>query len=174
MADSFSLRVTGQDEVETFLAGLLGRVDDLAPLMDTIGMILEVDAQDNFLGEHSPAGVPWKKSHRAKESGGKTLQDSRRLFLSLTHRSTATMAEVGTNVIYARRHNQGWSGTEQVAAHKRTMRMAFGVKLAEPKEVMVKAFSRQANTPQREFLGMSIGAREDILGQAEDYLAGSA
>lgn len=168
--DSFSLRVEGQDDIERKLAVLHGRLGDLTPLMDIIGMVLEVDAQDNFEGEHSPAGVPWLKSQRAKETGGKTLQDSRRLFLSLTHRSGATFAEVGTNVIYARRHNQGWSGTEKVASHKRVMQSVFGVKLADPITVTVKAHSRKANTPKREFLGMSAGAREDIFGHVADYL----
>ncbi|MGE4323986.1 MAG: phage virion morphogenesis protein [Sphingobium sp.] len=170
MADSFSIRVDGQDEIETTLAGLIGKVDDMAPLMDMIGMVLEVDAQDNFIGEHSPAGVPWPKSQRAKDSGGKTLQDSRRLFLSLTHRSGPTFAEVGTNVVYARRHNQGWSGTEQVASHKRVMREVFGVKLAEPIIATVKAHSRKANTPKREFIGLSAGGREEIAGVTADYL----
>jgi phage gpG-like protein len=177
MSDAFTLRVDGQDAIERDLAGLHARLGDLTPLMDTIGMILEIDAQDNFTGEHSPDGVPWIKSARVvvgkagpQRPTGKTLQDTRRLFLSLTHRSTATTAEVGTNVVYARRHNQGWSGVEQVAAHKRVMKAAFGVKLEEPITVKVKAHSRKANTPRRQFLGLSLHAREDIADAVETYV----
>ncbi|PKP93192.1 MAG: hypothetical protein CVT77_06575 [Alphaproteobacteria bacterium HGW-Alphaproteobacteria-16] len=167
---SFQIRVEGQDAVETRLALLAEKFGDLTPLMETIGMILEVDAQDNFAGEHTPAGIPWPPSIRAMEQGGKTLQDSRRLFLSLTHRATARTAEVGTNVIYAARHNNGFSGTEQVGSHKRIMRQVFGVRLAEPIEVTVGAFTRKANTPAREFLGMSADAREDIADQIATYV----
>lgn len=170
MSDSFTLRVEGQDQVERALFALIGKVADMTPLMDIIGTYLESDVADNFTGEHSPAGVPWPKSQRAIETGGKTLQDSRRLFQSITHRADARSVEVGTNVVYARRHNQGWNGTEQIASHRRVMREVFGVKLAEPITVTVKAHSRKANTPKREFLGMSPGVQQDILGHIADYL----
>lgn len=177
--DGFSLRVEGQDDIERKLAVLHGRLGDLTPLMDIIGMVLEVDAQDNFERERSPAGIAWPTTVRQRDGAvgefgpnkaHKILQASRRLFLSLTHRSGSTFAEVGTNVVYARRHNQGWSGTEKVASHKRVMQSVFGVKLADPITVTVKAHSRKANTPKREFLGMSAGAREDIFGHVADYL----
>ena len=45
---------------------------------------------------------PWQKSKRAIRDGGKTLQDSGRLYRSITPRSDATSAVVGTNVVYAR------------------------------------------------------------------------
>ena len=180
MADSFILHVDGQAEIERALFVLSSKTDNLAPLMDVIGTYLESDVADNFKGEHSPAGVPWTPSGRVRRSAvgkhgpqkptGKTLQASRRLFMSITHRADARSVEVGTNVVYARRHNQGWDGTEQVASHSRVMREVFGVKLAEPIVVTVKAHSRKANTPKREFLGMSPGVQQDILGEIADYL----
>lgn len=170
MADSFALRVDGQAEIERALATVIGRVSDMAPLMDIIGVYLEDDARDNFEGEHSPAGVPWKPSQRALATGGKTLQDSRILFQSITHKAGPRSVEVGTNIVYARRHNQGWNGTEQVRAHVRVMRSVFGVPLPEPIRANVKAHSRKANTPKREFLGISPGAQQDILGEVADYL----
>lgn len=166
----FSVRVDGHDVLEKRLAVAAAGVGDLSPLMDTIGTILETDAHDNFIGQHSPDGVPWPPSIRVLEHGGKTLQLSRRLFQSLTHRSGRDFAEVGTNVAYANRHQQGFNGAEQVASHKRTMREVFGVQLAEPIEVMVGAFTRQANTPKREFLGLSAGAREDIEAAVADHV----
>lgn len=188
MSDSFTLRVEGQDQVERALFALIGKVADMTPLMDIIGTYLESDAQDNFIGEHSPAGVPWLPSGRVRRTAvgkqgpqrptGKTLQDSRRLFLSLTRKTDVNhvrevkshSVEVGTNVVYARRHNQGWNGTEQVKAHNRVLRQVFGVKLKEARTVTVKAHSRKANTPKREFLGMSPGVQQDILGEIADYL----
>ncbi|WP_448660303.1 phage virion morphogenesis protein [Sphingomonas sp. CJ99] len=166
---SYQVKAEGLDEINRSLAVLADRFGDLTPLMQTIGMLGEVDTQDNFGGEHAPDGTPWPPSNRARETGGKTLQDSRRLYKSITHRADARSAEWGTNVIYARRHNEGWSGTEQVASHKRTMRQVFGVRLAEPIEVTVGAFSRTANTPRRQFIGLSPSLREDIADAVETY-----
>jgi len=57
-----------------------------------------------------------------------------------------------------------------VSAHRRVLTQVFGIKLAEPKTVKVKEHSRKANTPKREFLGMSAHARDEILAIADDYL----
>lgn len=168
--DSFRLRTEGQDDLERTLARLKARMGDLTPLMQDIGAQLEGSTADNFKGEHSPAGVPWKKSQRALAEGGKTLQRSRRLALSITSRATVSSVEVGTNVIYAARHNQGFSGTEQIPAHRRTLTSVFGVKLAEPRTVSVKAFSRKGNTPQRQFLGLGPHDMDDIGDLAAAWL----
>lgn len=181
MADSISLRVEGQSELETFLARLLGKLGDLTPLMQDIGAQLETSTADNFDAESSPAGVPWPKSNRVKRTAvgkagplptvtGKTLQLTRRLRLSITSIASASSIEVGSNVVYARRHNQGWSGTEQIASHKRVMHEVFGVKLDNPITVTVKAHSRKANTPRRQFLGLGPHDVGDIEALATTYL----
>ncbi|WP_052507987.1 phage virion morphogenesis protein [Sphingomonas hengshuiensis] len=177
---SFSVHAEGVAAVEARLARLAAKLGDLSPLMDTIGALGETHTQDNFEGQHTPDGVPWAPSNRVRRTAvgaagpqrmtGKTLQDSRRLYLSITHRSTARSAEWGSNVAYARRHNDGFDGTEAVASHKRTMRQAFGVALAEPIEVVVGAFSRKANTPARTFLGLSAELIGDIEDASEHYL----
>lgn len=171
---AFRIHVEGEAEVEARLALVAARIGDLTPLMDTIGGVIESDAHDNFQGEHSPEGVKWQPSRRVLEHGGKTLQLSRRLAQSITHRAGPTSVEVGTNVVYASRHQQGFHGAEKVASHKRTMRYVFGHRLAEPIEVVVGAFTRTANTPARPFLGMSADARTEILEVAGEYLTGGA
>jgi phage virion morphogenesis protein len=168
------ISVEGEAAIEARLSLLAARFGDLTPLMEIIGMTLEVDAHDNFEGEHSPAGVPWPKSQRAIRDGGKTLQDTRRLFKSISYRADARSVEVGTNVIYGARHQYGFSGTERVASHKRTMRQVFGMRLASPIEVTVGAFDRKVNTPARPFLGMSADARADIMDAVESYVGGGA
>ncbi|PTS73800.1 phage virion morphogenesis protein [Sphingomonas sp. HMWF008] len=170
MGVDFRIRADGATEIEHDLALLQAKLGDLTPLMDIIGGVLEVDTQDNFAGEHAPDGTPWLPSIRAQETGGKTLQDSRRLYQSITHRATATSAEVGTNVIYAGRHQGGFHGTETVASHKRTMESVFGVKLKEPIEVVIPEFTRKGNTPARPFLGLSAHAAEEIAGHVADYV----
>ncbi len=173
---SIGMRITteGQDAINARLALLADRFGDLQPLMETIGMLTEVDIQDNFERERSPEGVPWKPSQRAIRDGGKTLQDSRRLFLSLTSRATGRSVETGTNVIYAARHHGGFWGSERVASHKRTMRQVFGVRLASPIEVTVGAFTRDVNLPARPFIGLSADGRGDIMDAAENYVGGEA
>lgn len=105
-------------------------------------------------------------------TGGKTLMDTRRLAGSIGSVASSKSVEVGTNVIYAARHNQGMSGEEKVARHHRIMSSVFGVKLAQPKTVDVKAFTRKANTPKRQFLGVGTHDEADILAMVEAYLGG--
>lgn len=172
MTAGYRLSVEGKQDVERRLALLEARVGDIGPLMDQIASAGIADTQDNFAGEHSPAGVPWKPAQRVLQHGGKTLQypTSRRLYLSLAGRSGSNWAEWGSNMVYAGRHNYGFSGAEQVASHKRIMRQVFGVELREPIEVTVQGFTRQANTPQRQFLGLSLALVDEIEGLAADYV----
>lgn len=167
--DAFRVDMAHAAGVEASLARLAARFGDMTDLMDIIGMEVESDVHENFEGEHSPVGVPWPPSNRARETGGKTLTDRAHLRNSITHRATASSVEVGTNIIYAARHNQGFSGAEQVGSHRRIMRQVFGVKLKTPIEVTVGAHSRQANTPQREFLGISPDGWDGIRGHVADY-----
>jgi len=58
---------------------------------------------------------------------------------------------VGTNVEYAPRIEMGFSGTEEVRAHTRTIRQAWGRRIA-PREIQVEAFSRNVNARAYPFL----------------------
>lgn len=184
MGAEFHISVEGRQQVEQRLALLQARFGDLTPLMDIIGTVIESDTADNFAGEHGPDGTPWKPSQRVLRTAvgpqgpqavsGKTLQLSRRMALSVTHLAGPTQVEVGTNVIYARRHQEGFDGTETVRSHKRTIRQAFGIRLASPVEVIVGSFSRKANTPARPFIGLSAGARDEIEHHAAAYAGAEA
>ena len=59
---------------------------------------------------------------------------------------------VGTNVVYGQRHEMGFSGTENVKAHSRLMTVAFGRKVNDPRQISVRAFSRQIKYAARPFL----------------------
>ena len=52
-----SLTLEGLVDVERRLARLADQLGDLTPLMDILGMEIEVDIEENFEGEHSPAGI---------------------------------------------------------------------------------------------------------------------
>jgi phage gpG-like protein len=68
---------------------------------------------------------------------------------------TLVTATVGDNVSYARVHELGFQGSEEVKAHVR--KTAHGV-------AQVRAFTRQANIPARPFLAPALAdMREKIL-----------
>jgi phage gpG-like protein len=58
---------------------------------------------------------------------------------------------VSTAVSYARVHEYGFTGTEQVGAHLRLIKQAWG-KPITPREISVRAHSRKVNLPARSFL----------------------
>lgn len=59
---------------------------------------------------------------------------------------------VGTNVKYAPPHEFGFSGSQQVKAHLRMMKTAWGHPVRNPRKIMVNAHQRQVNLPERSFL----------------------
>lgn len=99
------IKITVDDrQVKELLEKLQKRAGDLSPVMRTISEMMRGAVEDNFEAEGRPK---WKKSRRAIEQGGKTLQDTGRLAASITKRATSTSAEVGTNVVYAAIHHFG-------------------------------------------------------------------
>jgi len=58
---------------------------------------------------------------------------------------------VGTNVSYGKTHELGFQGTANIKEHLRMVKQAWG-KSIEPKQVVVRAHTRQVNLPSRSFL----------------------
>lgn len=166
---SLSTRVAGSEAIDARLAALAAANGDLTPLMETLGLYLESSTIERFDTETDPDGKPWEKSQRAISQGGKTLTDSARLKTSVTNRASATDAEVGTNVIYARPHQDGMNESVSVPAHTRTIYQAFGRALPGGLTINVGAFERQMQMPKRSFLGISAEDEEEILALVEDY-----
>ncbi|MDM7928666.1 phage virion morphogenesis protein [Blastomonas fulva] len=166
---SLSMRVAGSAAIDARLAALAAANGDLSDLMDGIGLYLESSTIERFDTETDPDGKPWEKSQRAKDQGGKTLTDSARLKTSITHRSSATDVEVGTNVICAGPHQHGMDESVSVGAHSRTIRQAFGRSLPGGLTIQVGAFDRQMKMPKRSFLGINAEDETEILALAEDY-----
>jgi phage gpG-like protein len=63
---------------------------------------------------------------------------------------------VGTNVEYARRHEMGFTGTEQVRASMRMQVKAWGKTMKNPRMVAVKGFERKVSVTERSFLRSSL------------------
>lgn len=72
-----------------------------------------------------------------------------------------------SEVEYGAIHESGFNGQESVRAHLRMIRTAFG-KAISPKEVMVRAFIRHMNMPERSFMHSAL---DDMTSQIIDGLA---
>ena len=140
------------------------------PMAEISEQMLE-DTRRRFEAEVAPGGVPWKKSRRSIRDGGKTLQERGFLIRGLHRRSGATFAEVGVRNnapqnVYAEAHQTGVNKQVQVKAHTRTIKQAFGKRLANAVVANIGAFTRQMNIPARPYLGFDldeIEAIKDIL-----------
>lgn len=66
------------------------------------------------------------------------------------------------DVKYAAIHEFGFDGIENVKQHIRKITKAFGVDI-NPKEVIVKAFSRHMKMPERSFLRSSLNEMQEQI-----------
>lgn len=107
MAVKLTIRLDNKS-VTAKIAHLERATADLTPLMIDIGNFLEGSTKDRLMQSNtSPGGVPWPQSMRAKEDGGKTLVDSRRLLGSIVNVPGAKSVEIGSNLVYAGIHQTG-------------------------------------------------------------------
>lgn len=160
---SISARVQGSAAIDARLAALAAANGDLSELMDGIGLYLESSTIERFDTETAPDGSKWTPSRRAREQGGKTLTDRGQLKSSIAHRSSATEAEVGTNLIYARIHQMGGTIRPKNGEYL-TVALPGGLGFRRVSEVIM---------PARPFLGLSDEDEEEILALAEDYERGA-
>jgi phage gpG-like protein len=78
--------------------------------------------------------------------------------------SSGVVAIVGTNVKYAAFHEYGFKGTENVKAHLRTIKKAWGKPLkAGSKQIAVSAHVRRIDYPARSFLRSVLEGNKDAI-----------
>lgn len=85
---------------------------DSESILEVIGMeAVDTDVRKAFEYERDPISLEdWKPSRRAKEQGGKTLQDTGRLKRSITYKIDGDKVYIGTNVVYANKLFSGDDG----------------------------------------------------------------
>lgn len=96
-------------------------VGNLSPLMRLIAGELDDIKEKAFEKERDPkTGAAWRplkpstvSARRRRGKAGKKLQVTGRLVNSITTRTTSTSARIGTNLIYANVHNQGFGSIPQ-------------------------------------------------------------
>jgi phage virion morphogenesis protein len=94
-------------EFERGLGELIGRMEHREPLMREIAAAMGDAVEENFKNEGRPAWMGWSPAYARKRAGGKILQRSGRLASSIVQSSDNDGATVGTNVVYARIHQEG-------------------------------------------------------------------
>ncbi len=123
---------------------------------------------------------PWKprKAGAKRNKGRALLVSSGRLRRSIRLiRTTADSATIGSDVPYARIHNDGFRGVESVKAHTRhkytksrvetgkltkTGKMGMQTVSTISGDIQVKAHTRRMNMPRRRFMGESAALRNQI------------
>ncbi|TXE27145.1 phage virion morphogenesis protein [Serratia marcescens] len=151
------LVITVPDNLRRALEHLAEHVHRRLPLMKTISEDMLAAVQENFEQEGRPR---WLPIHRV----GEILRASSHLYHSIDADYDNDEAVVGTNVVYARIHNEGGTTRPHVIRAKDKRALYFNGR-----------FAKQVNhpgsrIPARRFLSMTDddydGIREDI----HDYL----
>ncbi len=157
----FTLTARDLPRLEVILNRLLARSRDMSPLMERIGMYGESSTIERFDTETAPEGSAWAPSIRARVEGGKTLTDTARLKQSQTHVSGRDTAEWGSNLIYARPHQEG-ATIRAKSGGRLAFRLPGNLRFVSPLEVVL---------PKREFLGVSGEDEAEFIALGEDYFA---
>lgn len=164
MAAGLSLTLEGDTRAELALGRLAHAVEDRGSLLDVLGQYLESATIERFDREEGPDGQAWDKSIRAREEGGKTLNDDGYLKGSITHNVRGDTIEVGTNLIYGGVHQFG-----ATIKAKNADRLAFflpgGLGFVRPLEVEI---------PARPYLGIGAEDEEALIAEAQDEIARQA
>lgn len=129
---------------------------DTQSLMEEIGDYVLSETLLNFEQEQTPEGQPWDKSIRAREGGGKTLQDRGHLRDSYTFDALSDQVEIGSNVIYAAIHHFG--GT--IKGKDGNLKFKIGNRWSQKAEVEI---------PARPALGITDGMETEIGDLALDF-----
>lgn len=76
--------------------------------------------------------------------------------------SNGVIGNVGTNSSYGLMHEFGFKGTENISAHLRTIKSAWG-KSITPKQIEVRAHTRKVDYPERSFLRTALKELEPTI-----------
>ncbi|CDL80195.1 phage virion morphogenesis protein [Xenorhabdus cabanillasii] len=103
-------------EFQQAMQQLTDGLGDRTPMMRQIAGIMADAVEENFKQQGRPAWLGWRPATAKKRAGGKILQHTGRLASSIQQFSDNDEALVGTNVKYARIHQEG--GTINMPARR--------------------------------------------------------
>jgi phage virion morphogenesis protein len=146
-------------------------------LLDVVGALVETQTRKRLASEKTaPDGTPWPawsaRYEKGRHGGHSLLQGRGDLSDSLTHEVSSDQVEIGSNLIYARVHQDG-SGEDpvKVPAHQRRITQAFGRKLAFPVWVDVGAHDFVQGIPARPYIGLSIDNEAELEATIDQFLS---
>lgn len=94
-------------DFEKSLGKLINELENREPIMRELAAAMADAVEENFARQGRPEWMGWSRRYARQRHGGKILQKSGRLAKSITQYSTNDEAVVGTNVKYARIHQEG-------------------------------------------------------------------
>lgn len=110
---STSITWNGMDDCRDLFARLRAHTDDLRPVLNAIGNELTESARSRIADEKkSPEGEDWAEldpdyaARKRQYSSGGILEYTGNLLNSMTYNVSATDVRVGSNEVYANRHQQ--------------------------------------------------------------------
>lgn len=176
------------EAIQTALDKVAARGGNTAPMMAEIEGAMLFDVQRRFETETGPDGQAWQRmskrtaaarAKRKTRGNGpvtpKLLRDSNRLYSSISGSSGEDFAEVGTNLDYARIHQEG-GVIEQYPQSRMVRFRKVGNQMRFARKAHKRAFekpvtygARTITIPARPYLGFSEAGRAKILGIIEKH-----
>lgn len=154
-----SLNWGGLDKAIAKAGNTLGHTQ---ALMESVGGALVSGTLKRFDAEEDPQGNKWAPSGRAADDGGQTLTNRGRLRDSIDRMTTSNKVMVGSNLAYARIHQEGGTITPR-NAKKLVFTGRGGKKVAVDKVTI----------PARPYLGVSEDDMDEVKSVMADFLAGA-
>lgn len=172
------MRLTGKEAALAQLGGFIARARDTRGMFDEIGESLITSWHHRWDRGVAPSGSPWPPSLRVTKHGGKTLILRGRLYRSLTKIASATLLEVGTNVVYGAIHQFGGliqEAAREAVLHFKTNKKTGVSRFAKPSKAdrarKAQIGARIIKMPARPFIGLDDADERAILKIAEDWIA---
>lgn len=146
-------------------------------LLESIGAVVESQTRRRISDEKSsPSGEKWQEwseAYRKTRHGNQSLlQGDGGLMDSIQYIVERGRVRVGSPLVYAAVHQDGFTGSVSVSAHKRLITQAFGRALKHGVWQSVGAHKRQIDMPQREYLGLSSENSEELMHVIGDFWQG--
>lgn len=171
------INLEGDENLRRLLNNIKSRGKTLRVPMKQTGILMLRSVDKNFRAQGRPnKWKPLKQTtidRRRKEGrGAKILQDNGRLKQSIVYKASNNDVEIGTNVEYARIHNEG--GTVRIPAMTIRPKNASVLHWVQNgKDVFAKKAdipARTVNMPKRTFLMFQQEDKENIVRIFRDYL----
>lgn len=106
-----SIKVTRTGNGLFNLTKELGRIKNFSSMLKEIGQSLEASTKLRFNTSTDPEGQRWEPSKRVLRQGrGRTLVETGRLQKSISYASDQNEVNIGTDVEYAEKHQEGLDG----------------------------------------------------------------